>query len=703
MEHFLRAATPAAAMRWATSVLFLGFVVACGDDGTVPDTPDGAVASDSDGDTILDGDEGSATNLDTDGDGTPDYLDVDSDNDGIFDSAEAGDLRLETIPLDSDNDGTPDFQDTDADGNGVPDREDGTGDLDGDNVPDFRDRDDDGDFVLDSIEIGDPRAPRDSDGDRAPDHRDTDSDGDYIGDNAEGNLDTDKDGNADRIDTDSDQDGFSDEEEAGDRDYLTPPVDTDGDLIPDFRDPDSDDDGLADSQEAILGTSRTNPDTDGDGVSDLIEAGAQTDATDRNDNPQARGDFVFVVPFEEAPSPLRDTLTFETSLQRVDLYFAFDTTQSMVQEMNAMRDPLFGVPAIIDELGCQVTSRSCAASSDCDPGQVCNGAGRCAEDPLVDSCIPDIWTGVGTFTELDTYKNDLSLQADPSATTAAIPGTGLGIHEAVLQVPACISDGRNCLTGGGSNCLEEPTRLGCPGFRSDAVRILIQITDANEQCVRPDATPEQIARCGMFDAPFVGRALRSRGIRYIGLVGTDDNSGTGSARSLAEAIGRESITLDASGDPLVFDAIDGAVVQKASDAVRTFVDNEFEIRIFAENTEGNAVQFIDYLEVKQATDNPQCPAFRQDGTTPIVAEDTDPDTLEPSGRPDTRKDFFPVLDPGVPVCWDVVPLQNNSVEPTREPQVFLARLVVRAAGSVVDSRDVYFLVPPVIPDPGEPI
>lgn len=46
---------------------------------------------DSDEDTICDQAEGKAERRDTDGDGTPDYLDTDSDNDGIADSVEAGD------------------------------------------------------------------------------------------------------------------------------------------------------------------------------------------------------------------------------------------------------------------------------------------------------------------------------------------------------------------------------------------------------------------------------------------------------------------------------------------------------------------------------------------------------------------------------------------------------------------------------------
>lgn len=68
---------------------------------------------DADGDNISDDDEG-APGTDTDADTTPDYLDLDSDDDTISDHDEAGDLSLLTPPVDSDTDGVPDFQDPDV-------------------------------------------------------------------------------------------------------------------------------------------------------------------------------------------------------------------------------------------------------------------------------------------------------------------------------------------------------------------------------------------------------------------------------------------------------------------------------------------------------------------------------------------------------------------------------------------------------------
>ena len=103
-------------------------------------TPD---KTDDDGDTISNFHEGKGDTVDTDGDGTPDYKDLDSDNDGWTDAQEAGDTDVVTPPVDSDGDGIPDFRDTDSDNDGISDKDekaDGTdrtkADTDGDGYTD---------------------------------------------------------------------------------------------------------------------------------------------------------------------------------------------------------------------------------------------------------------------------------------------------------------------------------------------------------------------------------------------------------------------------------------------------------------------------------------------------------------------------------------------------------------------------------------
>ena len=50
---------------------------------------------------------------------------------------------------------------------------------------------------------------------------------------------------------------------------------------------------------------------------------------------------------------------------------------------------------------------------------------------------------------------------------------------------------------------------------------------------------------------------------------------------------------------------------------------------------------------------------------------------------------------GTPVCFDIYPKQNDTVMPTAAPQPFRAAVDVIGDGiTVLDTRTVYFLVPP---------
>lgn len=131
---------------------------------------------DADGDTLSDEQEGRAAAVDTDSDGTPDYLDLDSDGDSLPDADEAGDSDLTTAATDYDADQLPDFRDTDSDGDCRTDGVEGTGDVDNDGHPNFRDRDSDDDGLTDGTEDADCDGQQDATESSAVD-ADTDNDG----------------------------------------------------------------------------------------------------------------------------------------------------------------------------------------------------------------------------------------------------------------------------------------------------------------------------------------------------------------------------------------------------------------------------------------------------------------------------------------------------------------------------------------------
>jgi hypothetical protein len=60
-------------------------------------------------------------------------------------------------------------------------------------------------------------------------------------------------------------------------------------------------------------------------------------------------------------------------------------------------------------------------------------------------------------------------------------------------------------------------------------------------------------------------------------------------------------------------------------------------------------------------------------------------------------DYFVTVDPGVSVCFDIVPQRNTTVPSTTIPVFFRATIeVVGDEFTPLDEREIIFLVPPEI-------
>lgn len=120
----------------------------------------------------------------SDSDASPNQLDSDSDNDGIPDSIEAQvtvplvlanlDTNLNgldnafepgLVPLDTDGDLVPDYLDSDSDNDGITDLNEGIADTDGDGIKNYRELDSDNDLCFDVQEAGYPVGTADTNGD----------------------------------------------------------------------------------------------------------------------------------------------------------------------------------------------------------------------------------------------------------------------------------------------------------------------------------------------------------------------------------------------------------------------------------------------------------------------------------------------------------------------------------------------------------
>jgi hypothetical protein len=244
------------------------------------DSIDDRIDLDSDNDGVTDVTEAGGT--DVDGDGRIDGF-ADADNDGFADSVDTDDSNT-LAPLDGagtplpqddfDNDGIPNFIDIDSDNDGITDAtENGGGDDNADGeINGFTDSNGDG---LDDTVAANPLTPPNSDNNPADgvDYLDIDADDDGIPDNIEaqptvGYVAPDGTSATNGLDT-AYTNGFI-------------PEDTDGDLIPDYLDSDSDNDGIDDLTEGGRGTF-IGTDTDNDGLDDGFEGGNLNDPNDVND------------------------------------------------------------------------------------------------------------------------------------------------------------------------------------------------------------------------------------------------------------------------------------------------------------------------------------------------------------------------------------------------------------------------------------
>jgi hypothetical protein len=88
-----------------------------------------------------------------------------------------------------------------------------------------------------------------------------------------------------------------------------------------------------------------------------------------------------------------------------------------------------------------------------------------------------------------------------------------------------------------------------------------------------------------------------------------------------------------------------------------------------------------------------------------IEDPLDPTAICVGGLPtantdgDPEQDVFTDVYPGTPVCFDIVPIaQNETISEQVEPQLYPAYVDVYGGGStLLDTRDVFFLVPPTVP------
>ena len=702
---------------------------------------------DTDGDTISDYYD--KCDVDTDNDTIMDCKDLDSDGDTIPDSVEArngGNLRKP--PAYSGDEGY-DFLMFDSDGNGIPDmveacpqgKQSECGlesmpvgkdknqtfmaitapyDSDDNGEPDYIDYDNDGDRVTDADEIygltvnghrgrlcdehcvcgmdgfceaGTAGRPWDSDGDTIPDYMDLDSDGDTIPDVIEGTKISGLVDVFDRYSVDSDGDTILDKDEL---DANGNPLEINGVVC--YRSRDCDQDGLNDGEEIKMGTDWHNPDSDGDGALDGVEVMAGTSPKNSADNPLANGDFVFLTPWDNTSTPDSQTLSFGTAVQTVDIYFSIDQSGSMNGEINTLKAKL---PELVQTLQCADLGRDCTDNKDCEGlnnGKViCSEKKRCIVDPAVGSdgngCLADMWTGVGGWGDVGRYINITSLGPDPTSTSAAISRKDRGSNENMIQAAVCVAVGEDPTlcpsTGHDINCYSgNDGRIGSPGFRPNAIKILIQAGD------------EANANSGDFtvqNVPKYIKYLLDNKIRFIGLWGDGVHKRNGAQQiaCVAESCVNPPCARDCMG--MKDDEVNNLFLAQINDNTM----NTQSLAMIRQLTKYKKLDIsADATDVDQdASKLVQALRVNTSGQTIFNRICTDVST-----QVDTTPEFQTIskLDPGTTVCYDIIPVQNQKVirpDPI-DTKIYKAKINVRGDGSILNSGTAYFVVPAGVVDDG---
>jgi Bacterial TSP3 repeat len=442
---------------------------------------------------------------------------------------------------------------------------------------------------------------------------------------------------------------------------------------------DSDGDGLSDAYERAHGLDPNDADSDGDGVTDLAEVVAGTDGADATSHPMARGDFYFIVPYRAPPSPERATLAFATGLQATDLVILMDTTGTMGPAIAQVRDKLS--TRIVPQASALVGDLRIGVAHFDDIPDSFHGDRNdvvLAVDQIVTS---DLMAAQRAVEALDAAGGaDLPEGAVPALYSLAT-GFGLGSY---------LADATACADGG----------LGYACLRPNAVPIILLVSDAElhngpggvnpyptSVMPTPPLYEDAIAALGDVGAHVISVLLYGDGSTAL----PSDYPAAQQMMQLSQDTG--AIAVD--GKPFFFSvpndatSLDGRIV----DAVRGIanevpVDVTVVLRDDPSDTV-DAAALIDRIEANTAGGVPDPREPSRICASGHKAVDTDND-----GVLDT---FVDVL-PGTPVCFDVIARTNDTIPSGGTPALHKALLDVVADGrSVLDTREVYFLVPPAEP------
>ena len=536
-----------------------------------------------------------------------------------------------------------------------------------------------------------------------------DTDGDGLNDGKEVEIssdptkaDTDDDGlndakeveiGTDPTKADTDGDGLNDAKEV---EIGTDPTkaDPDGDGLNDAKeveigtDPtkaDSDGDGLGDNDESSLGTDPKKADTDGDGASDLVENLFKTSPTNAEENPAANGIVVFETPYDGTTvSPTNSTLSFVPVIQKIDLYYAIGWTSagsSFPTHVNSL-------PTILKNMTCKTSDVECKTNADCvnvdaKKAYICGESGKCILQSTASStCFADIWTGYGMYGNVNTFVNEQSLQNDHSATQNGLANKPASMNAYnYSQPPACIIKGTEYCTND-IKCYEGNDRFGCVGYRPDAIKTLVHVSDYYQKDTKTFPTSKMKS---------VAKILTDNDIRYIGIsqryCGCNDGMKQLACYANACAGNKNCATCESLPDCSNSD-------KGVLNTMYFSPANNRDVAGLIKSMGGNRVLKIEPRAVDVDKDASKLVASLKAATS---GNDISGIACKSAGKIAANGDNDEISDlkPATTICYTVSAKdKQQEIKATNSPQVLEARIQVTAENSVLNSSHVYFVIPP---------
>ena len=439
-------------------------------------------------------------------------------------------------------------------------------------------------------------------------------------------------------------------------------------------------DAACDPELGTCGDGCQSPDTDGDGWSDEVEIAMETSATDTGDNPTARGELVFVMPYAAEPRPSSQYIESAAKLARADVAFGAAGFGDFPQYDggNSEHDVPF-----------YLVHRMMTADTPAGLASITQSF----------RYMNIIGNGIGNWFAIMRGGDDPEQHWEALRQTA----TGIGIRypdpfdATIMRSTSAFSAAAAYPTTPPAG--EEVGTIGGLGFRSDSTPIIIQITDTSaHDGGDPRTTPVSATRAVAL------ASLRAINARVVGIMawsntGEDDLTaitvdtggqvapeawGAGAARPANCPLGKCCVVAEDQYPPPQPDPINGLcplvfmadrysrnLSQMVIQAVAA-IANGARFRIAAElrddpTDDVDTTAFVDHVD---AIASGACAGATSDGNT------------------------FTAIVAGAPVCFRITPKPNTVVDAGGAPARYRALLQLTGDGvASFAAREVFFVVP----------